>query len=91
MEDPAELDQRDEQKCYADMFAIPTNKEIGASKIATGSGKPKLTLPVNDLSLYFVLGLENATCTYLCGNSLGVMPKRSAEFVKEELLIWGTR
>lgn len=30
-------------------------------------------------------------CTYLCGNSLGILPKRSSELVKEELDVWATR
>lgn len=29
-------------------------------------------------------------CTYLCGNSLGLMPKRSKTLVEEELAVWGT-
>ena len=31
------------------------------------------------------------TCTYLCGNSLGALPKRSRQLVQEELEAWGTR
>ncbi|KAF9483906.1 kynureninase [Pholiota conissans] len=30
-------------------------------------------------------------CTYLCGNSLGLQSKTSAEFVQEELHVWATR
>ncbi|KAF8574487.1 kynureninase [Ramaria rubella] len=30
------------------------------------------------------------SCTYLCGNSLGPLPKKSAEFVREELDVWGS-
>ncbi|KAI8147409.1 hypothetical protein BJV82DRAFT_595375 [Fennellomyces sp. T-0311] len=30
-------------------------------------------------------------CNYLCGNSLGLMPKRSRELVQEELEVWATR
>ncbi|EPQ58202.1 kynureninase [Gloeophyllum trabeum ATCC 11539] len=33
---------------------------------------------------------DNAS-TYLCGNSLGALPKRSAELVSEELSVWGSR
>ncbi|EKM55401.1 uncharacterized protein PHACADRAFT_161382 [Phanerochaete carnosa HHB-10118-sp] len=35
--------------------------------------------------------LLDQTCTYLCGNSLGAMPKRSRQLVQEELDVWGTR
>ncbi|EIN07460.1 kynureninase [Punctularia strigosozonata HHB-11173 SS5] len=31
------------------------------------------------------------TCVYMCGNSLGALPKRSEELVKEEFAVWGTR
>ncbi|KAG2041712.1 pyridoxal phosphate-dependent transferase [Suillus americanus] len=30
-------------------------------------------------------------CTYLCGNSLGPLTKRSKAFLQEELNVWGTR
>ncbi|KAJ4488102.1 pyridoxal phosphate-dependent transferase [Lentinula aciculospora] len=30
-------------------------------------------------------------CTYLCGNSLGLMSKRSKELVEEEMSVWATR
>ncbi|KAL1944564.1 hypothetical protein VTO73DRAFT_2994 [Trametes versicolor] len=29
--------------------------------------------------------------TYLCGNSLGLLPKRSKKLIEEELDVWGTR
>ncbi|KAI9571223.1 pyridoxal phosphate-dependent transferase [Boletus coccyginus] len=30
-------------------------------------------------------------CAYLCGNSLGLLAKRSKTLLEEELLVWGTR
>ncbi|KLO12610.1 kynureninase [Schizopora paradoxa] len=30
-------------------------------------------------------------CTYLCGNSLGALPKRADEYVRQELEIWAKR
>ncbi|KAI8998517.1 kynureninase [Trametes punicea] len=30
-------------------------------------------------------------CTYLCGNSLGLLAKRSKKYVEEELEVWATR
>ncbi|KZT67692.1 kynureninase [Daedalea quercina L-15889] len=35
--------------------------------------------------------LEDKPCTYLCGNSLGVLSKRSKQLVEEELQVWATR
>ncbi|KXN85469.1 Kynureninase [Leucoagaricus sp. SymC.cos] len=34
---------------------------------------------------------QDARCTYLCGNSLGLMSQRSKVLVQEELDVWGTR
>jgi kynureninase len=41
--------------------------------------------------LYGLAGNLDETCTYLCGNSLGLMPKRSKQRVMEELDAWGKR
>ena len=41
--------------------------------------------------LYGLAGNLDETCTYLCGNSLGLMPKRSRQRVMEELDAWGKR
>lgn len=30
-------------------------------------------------------------CTYLCGNSLGLLPKRAKKLIEEELEVWSTR
>jgi hypothetical protein len=35
--------------------------------------------------------LGNHRCTYLCGNSLGPLAKRSKSLVLEELHVWGSR
>ncbi|KDQ60732.1 hypothetical protein JAAARDRAFT_172871 [Jaapia argillacea MUCL 33604] len=35
--------------------------------------------------------LLDEPCTYLCGNSLGALPNRSEDLVKEELRVWATR
>lgn len=34
---------------------------------------------------------EDHPCTYLCGNSLGLLPKCSKELIEEELEVWATR
>ncbi|KAF9426531.1 Kynureninase (L-kynurenine hydrolase) [Entomortierella beljakovae] len=33
----------------------------------------------------------NESCTYLCGNSLGLPPKATTRFVTEELQVWGEK
>ncbi|KAJ3537384.1 hypothetical protein NM688_g6698 [Phlebia brevispora] len=35
--------------------------------------------------------LQDDPCTYMCGNSLGLLTKRSRRLVHEELDVWGTR
>ncbi|KAK7693603.1 hypothetical protein QCA50_003172 [Cerrena zonata] len=35
--------------------------------------------------------MQDSPCTYLCGNSLGALPKRSKKLVEEELAVWGSR
>lgn len=37
------------------------------------------------------VGSEDQPCTYLCGNSLGLLPKRSKILVQEELEVWGSK
>ncbi|KAH9981245.1 kynureninase [Lactifluus volemus] len=49
-------------------FVIPTNHDVGASRVK---------------------GEE--PCTYLCGNSLGLLPKASEALVQEEFRVWGSR
>jgi len=34
---------------------------------------------------------DKEPCTYLCGNSLGLLPRRSEQLVKEELVAWGLK
>ncbi|KAI0748258.1 kynureninase [Daedaleopsis nitida] len=35
--------------------------------------------------------IADEPCTYLCGNSLGLLPKRARKLVEEELDVWSTR
>src|SRR6266404_3645490 len=35
--------------------------------------------------------LGEEPCTYLCGNSLGLLPKPAEALVQEELRVWGSR
>jgi kynureninase len=75
---------------FRNEFVIPTNKEIGANRVAQENGMIFQTFLVCDLISR--LGLtEDEPCVYLCGNSLGLLPKQSASLVKEELHVWGSR
>lgn len=92
-EQGSELDSRDNQGSYSHQFIIPTNNDMSADCVPVETGKPGYRAGDGSLSPIIkscILKAENS-CTYLCGNSLGLMPRRSAELVKEELEVWGTR
>lgn len=87
------VDSHDEQECYSHQFIIPTNRDMSADHVPVEAGKPGYRAGDVSLSVIIkscILKAENS-CTYLCGNSLGLLPRRSAELVKEELEVWGTR
>ena len=87
------VDIRDEKDCYSHQFIIPTNSDMSADRLPVEAGKPGYRAGDGSLSLIIkscILKAEKS-CTYLCGNSLGLLPRRSAELVKEELEVWGTR
>ncbi|KAJ3763447.1 kynureninase [Lentinula raphanica] len=59
-----------------DEFSLPINGEVGAHKLQN------VDLDVTE---------SDKSCTYLCGNSLGLMSKRSKELIEEEVNVWATR
>jgi hypothetical protein len=67
-------------------FIRPTNRQVGAS-LQPDQGHLSLS---SGSCLSCLIGLD-AKCTYLCGNSLGLMSKRSKALVEEELDVWSTR
>ncbi|KAF9877945.1 hypothetical protein CkaCkLH20_04521 [Colletotrichum karsti] len=71
------LDQKDALRHTRDEFVIPTRQEITSKTLAQKS-------QVGD-------GVEQKKCTYLCGNSLGLQPKRTAERIQQYLSTWATQ
>jgi kynureninase len=67
-------------------FVIPTNADVGASRVKGRS------------SFCFRQKIKQAPspagedpCTYLCGNSLGLLPQPAEALVRQEIRIWGSR
>ncbi|KAF6824459.1 Kynureninase 2, partial [Colletotrichum musicola] len=72
------LDQRDALRHTRDEFVIPTKQEISSKTLAKQ----------DDASAGADAALK---CTYLCGNSLGLQPKRTAERIQQYLSTWATQ
>lgn len=83
----AKLDESDPLRQFRDEFVLPTNGSIGASMASLDKGTD--SFPAFALNPH--APLANEPCTYLCGNSLGAMPKKSEALVAEEFRVWGSR
>ncbi|KAL0931366.1 kynureninase [Colletotrichum truncatum] len=73
------LDQNDLLRRTRDEFVIPTKQEVTSKTLAKkddGSGNAER---------------KQQKCTYLCGNSLGLQPKRTAERIQQYLTTWATQ
>ena len=42
-------------------------------------------------TIFYRKDLEDDPSAYLCGNSLGALPKRSQDLVQEEMKVWAQR
>ncbi|GAP87732.1 putative kynureninase 1 [Rosellinia necatrix] len=73
------LDREDSLGHLRDEFHIPTKADIR-----------RKTLLANDRSTD-VHADETTPCAYLCGNSLGVQPKRTATRIQQYLATWATQ
>ncbi|KAI0341706.1 kynureninase [Trametopsis cervina] len=70
-------------------FGGPENKTNGADR----TFRSEFVIPTNRQmkAISAPDALQDQECTYLCGNSLGLMAKRSKQLISEELDVWGTR
>ena len=71
---------------FRDRFLIPTNQDVGASRV---NGQSSSSLPVRPFERLLPLGED--PCIYLCGNSLGLLPQSAEALVHQELRVWGSR
>ena len=84
------LDSQDELKGYRSLFSIPLIKDVAAKVHDPSIGHlndkhDSLRAPA-DMSVQ-----SSEEAIYLCGNSLGLMPKRARQLLNEELDVWSER
>jgi kynureninase len=72
-----------------DEFIFPLNSDIGATMVSEDDGVHhfKESQSVTDA----LMATASKPCVYLCGNSLGLMSKRSKTLIMEELDVWSRR
>lgn len=75
------------------------DREIREQRTDSFQIRSTMSSPLNDEFIIPTLKAVGATkftgeevgpCTYLAGNSLGALSKRSERYVQEELRVWGT-
>lgn len=71
-------------------FILPTNGSVGASRVSGEDGLCPDMCPLNCPTQHHVYFTADRPCTYLAGNSLGALSKRSERLVQEELHAWAT-
>ena len=73
-------------------FVLPTNRAFVSNNANMDcmlrSGSCHLLSVVAHCPFFL---LVDEPCTYLCGNSLGALPKKAEELVVSELKTWGLR
>ncbi len=84
--DPIAMDRADPLSWTRDEFELPVRAEMG------GQGEEEVEVGVlvfkkADTSSYSGQGPS----VYLCGNSLGLMPKRARTLMQQELDVWSKR
>ncbi|GME58307.1 Kynureninase protein [Neofusicoccum parvum] len=82
------LDAQDPLRKLREEFIIPTRAGLKRKRLGTGAGAVEVSekinslLPENDLTY---------PCTYLCGNSLGLQPQRTQEYIRKYLDTWANK
>ncbi|GKT73912.1 kynureninase 1 [Colletotrichum tofieldiae] len=76
------LDQQDALRHTRDEFVIPTKQEITSKTLAKKGTKDEGSTAAS---------AGQQKCTYLCGNSLGLQPKRTAVRIQQYLSTWATQ
>ncbi|KAF2500049.1 kynureninase [Lophium mytilinum] len=77
----AAQDQNDPLKHLRDEFVIPTKADLKSERYGPATAHP--TDGDSSKSL--------ETCVYMCGNSLGLQPRRTSEYVKKYLDTWASK
>lgn len=86
--DPHTLDSEDSLKWARDEFEIPLKSDSG------GDGTSNL-FPNGNVTMETLLITLSSTgdgeVVYLCGNSLGLLPKQARKLLNEEIDVWSKR
>ncbi|KAL0265052.1 Kynureninase (L-kynurenine hydrolase) [Diplodia seriata] len=82
------LDAQDPLRQLREEFVIPTRAGLKRKRLGTDAGTLEVSetinslLPENDLTY---------PSTYLCGNSLGLQPRRTQEYIRKYLDTWANK
>ncbi|OJD39786.1 kynureninase [Diplodia corticola] len=82
------LDAQDPLRKLREEFVIPTRAGLKRKRLGTDAGSVEVSetinaiLPENDLTY---------PSTYLCGNSLGLQPRRTQEYIRKYLDTWANK
>ncbi|KAL1650434.1 Kynureninase (L-kynurenine hydrolase) [Diplodia intermedia] len=82
------LDAQDPLRQLREDFVIPTRAGLKRKRLGTDAGTVEVSetinslLPENDLTY---------PATYLCGNSLGLQPRRTQEYIRKYLDTWANK
>jgi kynureninase len=87
------LDAQDTLAGLRQEFAIPTRGDVAGEKTVEGKKRTPCNHDSFDTLLYHLANEAylQEPCTYLCGNSLGLMPKQTRALVNEEFDAWSRR
>jgi len=86
------LDAQDPLKDLRGEFIIPTKADLKRKTLAKQGNRLQLSMPISSLTQ----PIENANqssepCIYLCGNSLGLQPRRTSQQIQSHLSAWATK
>lgn len=82
------LDAQDPLRKLREEFVIPTRAGLKRKRLGTDAGAVEVSetinalLPENELTY---------PCTYLCGNSLGLQPRCTQEYIRKYLDTWANK
>lgn len=82
------LDAQDPLRNLREEFIIPTRAGLKRKRLGTDAGAIEVPeainalLPENELTY---------PCTYLCGNSLGLQPRRTQDYIRKYLDTWANK
>ncbi|ESO02518.1 hypothetical protein HELRODRAFT_188733 [Helobdella robusta] len=85
------LDEHDNLKKFRDMFHYPKKKDLYCVDADLLKGKEKEEdKEIKEKKEEDIDKKEDEECLYLCGHSLGLMPKLTGQYVQRELDKWRT-